>query len=64
MGHCADDDDYDGRRMELEGGRGRERDSRATGESGGEGERVASVGRCSQEKRERERERERAQKGK
>ena len=35
MRHCADDDDYDGRRMELEGGR--ERDSRATGKSGGEG---------------------------
>ena len=24
MKHCADDDDYDGRRMELEGGRERE----------------------------------------
>ena len=45
MRHCADDDDYDGRRMELEGGREREIAERegqgkagSGGRSGGEGD--------------------------
>ena len=46
--------------MELEGGRGREREI-AKRQGKAEERRAASVGRCSQE---RERERERAQKGK